>query len=416
MGQTMAEKILSQKFGQPVMAGDEQLFSPDWICAYDFPGYIDVYRKQLAELGISKVKTPEKYLLFIDHYYPAGGAREQGIHQITRQFAQEQGIRLFEGMGIGHQLSLDMGFIKPGDFVTHFDGHVSSLGSVGALCIGIRNSMIEAIATEEVSMVVPQTVRVDFTGQLNKGVAARDVFLTLLKQLGPAGCVSCVLEYGGEGLATLNMDDRFVICNLAMFLGAVSAIVEPDAISLDYVSSRAKGPIAPVYPDKDASYCKRITLDLSQVVPCLAAPHSPANVITVEEAIGTKVDVGLVGSCASGRLTDFSQLCEILKGRRIADKFRLTLVPVTVALQKELACNGMMQILIDAGARIHYPSCDFCFGALGCLADGQVALSTGTLNIAGRMGSSKASIYSASPYSVAAAAVTGSITDPRTLL
>jgi 3-isopropylmalate/(R)-2-methylmalate dehydratase large subunit len=416
MGQTMVEKILSNKIGRTVYSGDEELFTPDWICAYDFPGYIDVYRKQMAELGVKKVKHPEKFILYIDHFYPAGGPAEQGVHKITRLFAQEQGIKLIEGKGIGHQLSLDLGYVKPGDFIVHFDGHVSSLGSVGALGIGIRNSMIEAFATEEVSLVVPKTVRIDFTGKLSRGVAARDVFITLLKILGPAGCGSCIIEYGGEGLANLNMDDRFVICNLAMFMGGISSIMEPDQRTIEYVSSKTKDAFTPVYPDEDAEYLDRITLDLSTVVPSLAVPHSPANVTTIDKVVGTKVDVGLIGSCASGRLTDFAQVCEVLKGKQIAEGFRLTMVPATTEIQMELVKNGMMQILIDAGARIHFPSCDFCFGALGQLGEGEVALSTGTLNIAGRMGSDKASIYTASPYVIAASALTGVITDPREFL
>lgn len=416
MGQTIVEKILSKVKGKNVYAGDEELFSPDRIIAYDYPGYIDVYWQQMKDLSISKVKDSSKFVLFIDHFYPAGGGKEQNVHQITRDFAKEYGLKLIEGEGIGHQLSIDKGLVKPGDFVVHFDGHVSSLGSIGAFGIGIRNSMIEAFATEEISLVVPSTTRIDLIGKLSKGVAARDLFIKLLDHLGPAGALSTVVEYGGEGLSSLNIDDRFVICNLAMFIGAVSAIAETDSVTTEYISKHLNEEAASVHPDSDAKYDKTITIDLGEIVPMLSLPHSPANTAIIDVALGKPVNVGLVGSCASGRITDFAQVVQVLKGKKIAEGFRLTMVPTTVEIQNEIARNGMMSTLIEAGARIHYPSCDFCFGVLGALSDGEIALSTGTLNVPGRMGNTKADIYNASPYTIAASALHGKIVDPRDVL
>jgi len=416
MGQTMVEKILSKKFGKSVKAGDEALFAPDIISAYDYPGYIDVFREQMHQLGIKKVKNPDRFLLYIDHFYPAGNASQQNIHKITREFAEEYSMKLSEGQGIGHQLSIDNGDVKPGDFIVHFDGHVSLMGAIGAFGIGIRNSIIEAFATEEVSLVVPNTIKIEFIGKLGKGIAARDAFISLLSKLGPAGCASCMIEYGGEGLGTLNMDDRFVICNLGMFLGGISSIMEPNDEVLTFAKQKAKKDFEPVYPDSDANYIRKVVFDLSKVVPSLAIPHSPANTVTIDKVVGTQINVGYIGSCASGRITDFAQAHEILKGKRVNKKFRLAMVPTTVAVQREIVKNGMMSDLIDAGARIHFPSCDFCFGALGALADGQNALSTGTLNVPGRMGNDKANIYTASPYTIAASALYGEITDPRDLL
>lgn len=301
-------------------------------------------------------------------------------------------------------------------FVVHFDGHVTTLGALGACAMGIRSSMIEVFATQQVSMVVPATIRIEFTGKLQKGVTARDVFHTIVRRLGPAGCRSLAIEYGGEGLHSLNMDSRFVICNQTMFMGGVTAIMETDEIVDEFLKGRPHEHYTHIYPDKDAVYTNVVKVDLDQVEPVLVAPPSSANTVNLSDYEGLKVDVGYIGSCASGRISDFSMALEILEGKRIAEGFRLEAVPASVQIQKEIAENGMMGKLIDAGACVYYPSCDFCYGLIGQMTPGEVALSTGTLNIPGRMGCTAADIYTASPYTIAAAAVTGRITDPRKFL
>ena len=417
MGQTLVEKIFSKNPGKQVMAGDEALFEPDLACAYDYPGYIDSYEKQLKEeLNIFQVKKPEKFVLFIDHFNPGGTSDFRSVHVKTRNFAREFGIRLYEDKGIGHQVLMEEGYVVPGMFVVHFDGHVTTLGALGACAMGIRSSMIEVFATQQVSMVVPATIRIEFTGKLQKGVTARDVFHTIVRRLGPAGCRSLAIEYGGEGLHSLNMDSRFVICNQTMFMGGVTAIMETDEIVDEFLKGRPHEHYTHIYPDKDAVYTNVVKVDLDQVEPVLVAPPSSANTVNLSDYEGLKVDVGYIGSCASGRISDFSMALEILEGKRIAEGFRLEAVPASVQIQKEIAENGMMGKLIDAGACVYYPSCDFCYGLIGQMTPGEVALSTGTLNIPGRMGCTAADIYTASPYTIAAAAVTGRITDPRKFL
>lgn len=418
MGQTIAEKILSRTIGEIVCPGDERIFWPDLIIAYDYPGYVDKYESQLDELGIVELKDPHKYLLIIDHFNPAGSTKEAGIHALTRRFAQRHGITLLENKGIGHQIAIDLGYVVPGKFVVHFDGHVSTMGSIGALCMGISRAMIEAMATQSIALVVPGTVKIELKRKLRKGVAARDIFHTLLGKLGPAGCKSSIVEYGGDGLKTLNMDERMTLCNLVMFLGGVTAIMEPDEVTFDYLAAhdidfdRNNA----VYSDADAIYARMVEIDLDEVEPMLAAPPSPANIVKVVDDVGTPVNAAYLGSCASGRIADLVQACEILKGKRVSEGFRLHVVPTSNRIQAQAAEMGLVKILLDAGAMVHAPTCDFCYGQLGVLLDGETALSTGTLNIPGRMGSDKAQIYLASPYTIAASAVTGKITDPRTML
>lgn len=415
MGQTIIEKILSRNLGRVVHAGDEDLFEPDLTVAYDYPGYIDSYEKQMIELGVSAVKNPDKFLFFIDHFNPAGDSKSREVHVKTRSFAKRMGIQLWEDVGIGHQVILEKGYVVPGMMLIHFDGHVSTLGAVGAGAISVRNAVIEALSTGRVSVVVPGTIRINFTGKLEKGVTARDVFHTLVRELGPSGACSLCLEFGGDGLKNLSMDDRITLCNQAMFLSAVTAVCEQDEITDEFLKGSARREYTHVTPDSDAIYAKEYTLDLSTVAPVLVAPPSSANTVSIADYEGMKIDLGYVGSCASGRLSDFTQVLEILEGKHIAAGTRFYAVPASVKLQKEIANNGMMSKLIDAGACVYYPSCDFCYGKLGAMTPGEVALSTGTLNIPGRMGCTKADIYTASPYVIAASLLTGKITDPRKL-
>ena len=323
MGQTIIEKILSQNLGRIVRAGDEALFEPDLTLAYDYPGYIDSYERQMEELGIPMVKKPEKFLFFIDHFNPAGDTTHREVHVKTRNFAKRCGIRLFENAGIGHQVIMEKGYVVPGMMLIHFDGHVSMLGALGAGAISVRNAVIEALATNQVSIMVPGTLRVNLTGRLERGVTARDVFHTLVQRLGPSGACALCIEFGGEGLLAMSMDDRMVLCNQAMFLSAVTAVCEQDEKVDAFLRDTAQRPYSHVVPDKDACYDKEYTLDLATVSPVLIAPPSSANTAAIADYEGMRVDVGYVGSCASGRITDFAQVLDVLEGRHIASETRL---------------------------------------------------------------------------------------------
>lgn len=419
MGQTMIEKILSRNLGKSVYAGDEELFEPDLTVAYDYPGYIDSYEKQLTEeLKIDQVANPEKFMFFIDHFNPAGDSKYREVHVKTRNFAKRCNIKLYEDVGIGHQVIMEKGYVKPGMLLIHFDGHVSSLGALGAGAISVRNAVIEALATRKVSIVVPGTMRINLVGKLERGVTARDLFHTLVQRLGASGGCNLCLEYGGEGLRSLNMDDRITLCNQNMFLSAITSVCEQDEETDRFLANAGLTPgmYSHVEPDQDAVYAKEYTLDLATVEPVLVAPPSSANTVAISDYEGMKIDIGYVGSCASGRITDFAQVLDILEGKHIDPSTHLYAVPSSVQLQKQIAENGMMSKLIDAGACVYYPSCDFCYGMLGTMTPGQVALSTGTLNIPGRMGCTKADIYTASPYTIAASLLNGKVTDPRKVL
>jgi 3-isopropylmalate/(R)-2-methylmalate dehydratase large subunit len=418
MGFTITEKILARAADLPsVRAGDDVMAKPDFVLSYDFPGYTDVVFKQMKEdFGIEKVPEPERFGIFIDHMVPAATPQEEELHIGTRKWCAENNVALFERKGIGHQVSAEVGFATPGAFVVHFDGHVSQLGTFGTLAMGIRRNILEAFVRERVSLRVPQTTRVDFTGALKPGVMARDVFHHIVRILGPASCRFQVLELGGTGLAALSTEGLQTVTGLAMFTGAVTAIVNPDAERLAYALPRARKKLEPVYSDPDAVFAARHTIDLSALTPVVVVPPSPANTRELTEFEGLEVQAGYLGSCASGRLEDLRAAAKVLAGRQVKPGFALHIVPTSQQIMAEAAREGLIETLVEAGAFVSSPSCDYCFGRIATMTANQRAVSTGTLNVKGRMGSPDSEIYLCNAATVAASAIEGRIADPRRYL
>ena len=237
MGYTIAEKIMGRasRAGAPVPAGAEVEVKPDYVLGYDFPGYLDLIFKQMKEeFGIERVAEPERYALFIDHMVPANTPEEEELHIVTRAWCAENGVRLHEREGIGHQVAAEAGYAVPGGFVVHFDGHIAQLGAFGTLAIGIHTQLLEAFVRERIDFTVPETTRVNLTGRLAPGVMARDVFHHLVRVLGPRSCRFQVLELGGPALGDISLEGRQTITGLAMFTGALTAICNPDRLALDY--------------------------------------------------------------------------------------------------------------------------------------------------------------------------------------
>jgi 3-isopropylmalate/(R)-2-methylmalate dehydratase large subunit len=418
MGYTIAEKILARASGlDHVKAGDEVMAKPDYVIAYDFPGYTDVYFRQMKEeFGIDKVAEPDRYAMFIDHMVPAATPKEEELHIITRNWCKENGVELFERRGIGHQVASEVGYAVPGAFVVHFDGHISQLGTFGTLGMGIRHSLLEALVRERISIRVPKTVRVNLVGTLAKGVMARDVFHHLVRVMGPASCRFQVLELGGPALSQITTEGLQTITGLAMFTGAITAIVNPDAERLAYALPRARKQLEPVYSDPDAEYAAVYEVNLDNLEPLVVVPPTPADSRNVTEFLGLDLNVGYLGSCASGRIEDLRIAARILEGRKIAPGFQLNVVPTSQEIMSAAGREGLLSILTDAGAFISAPTCDYCFGRIGTMSAKQRAVSTGTLNVRGRMGSPDSEIYLCSAATVAASAIEGKIADPRKYL
>ncbi|RKF06462.1 3-isopropylmalate dehydratase [Oceaniradius stylonematis] len=415
MGLTITEKILARAAGlESVRAGDEIMAKPDFVLAYDFPGYTDVYFQQMKEeFGIDKVAEPERYGIFIDHMVPVATPKEEELHKGTRQWCADNGVALYERKGIGHQVAAEVGYATPGAFVVHFDGHISQLGTFGTLAIGMRRNVLEAFVREKVSIKVPETVRVNLHGTLRPGVMARDVFHHIVRVLGPSSCRFQVLELGGDGLDGLTTEGIQSITCLAMFTGALTAIVNPEGERLDYALERAKKQLEPVRSDPDANYSAVHEIELGDLEPIIVVPPTPANTRNLSEFVGLDVQSGYLGSCASGRLEDIEVAAKILKGRQVRQGFMLHVIPTSHEIMAEAGRRGYISTLAEAGAYVSTSSCDFCYGRIATMTEGQRAVSTGTLNVKGRMGSPDSEIYLCNAATVAASAIEGRIADPR---
>ncbi len=418
MGRTLAEKVLSRvSGGADVRAGDEVMARPDFVIVYDFPGYTDVIFRQMKEdFGIERVNDASRYAVFIDHMVPTATPKEEELHIQTRNWCSEQGVPLYERRGIGHQVSAELGYATPGAFAVHFDGHVSQLGAYGTLAIGLRRNILEAFVRERVSLKVPHTTRINLTGTLRKGVMARDVFHHIVRVIGPSACRFQVMEVGGPGLDHISLEGRQTICGLAMFTGAVTAVMNPDATSLAYTDPRNRISTPAVCSDPDAEYAAVHTIDLTDLEPIIVLPPNPANTRNLSEHLGIEVQSGYLGSCASGRLEDLRIAAQILKGRRVKDGFSLHVIPTSQDIMAKAAAEGLISTLVEAGAFTSSPSCDYCFGRIATMTAGQKAVSTGTLNVPGRMGSPDSQIFLVNAAAVAAASIEGKITDPRKYL
>lgn len=418
MGLTITEKIIARAAGLPMVnAGDEVMVKPDFVLAYDFPGYTNVYFRQMKQyLGISKVTEPDRFGIFIDHMVPAVSSEEEELHIETRQWTEQNSVQLFERKGIGHQVAAEVGYAVPGALVVHFDPHINQLGTFGTLALGIHRNMLEAFARDRIAVRVPHTVRMDFIGTLQPGVMARDVLHHIVRQVGSGGCRFKVMELAGPGLDALSIEGLQTITGLAMFTGAISAIVNPNAERLAYALPRAKKRIGPLSSDVDARYAAVHEIDFSVIEPIVVVPPSPANTRHLKDFIGLPVHAGYLGSCASGRLEDLRAAAAILRGRSVADGFALNIVPTSQQIMLEASREGILSTLVEAGAFISSSSCDYCYGRIGTVTAGQRAVSTGTLNVPGRMGSPDAEIYLCNAAAVAASAIEGRIADPRKYL
>ncbi|RQN09089.1 3-isopropylmalate dehydratase [Aeromicrobium camelliae] len=409
----MVEKILARTAGRDeVRAGENLPCRPDYMIAYDFPGYTDVmFRQMHDDFGITKLAEPERYLVFIDHMLTRGDQREQDVHRVTREWCEFYGIRLHEADGIGHQVMVERGYAAPGNFLIHFDGHISGAGAFNALGWGVRRDLLEGWVKGELFLDIPATTRFELVGEFQPGVDSRDLVHEIIARLGADGCAHQVMEFGGPGARAMKIDHRQALCGMAMFTGAVSAIFEPDDTILERAGQVTEGELAPVWPDPDATYAAVHTIDLSQLRPRVVTPGSAraANTKLADELTGTAVTKAFIGSCASGRIEDIRAAASVLDGRTVAPGVTLNVVPTSKAVHDQAEREGLLDVLRAAGAQIAQSSCDFCFGYQKPLQPEDVCISTGVLNISGRMGSTDAGIYMGSAFTVAASAVSGHI-------
>lgn len=415
-GLTFAEKALARAAGvASARAGDVLDVQPNVIFSHDNSAAI---RRILRQMGADRIRFPDRVVITLDHAAPAPTTQHAQNHHEIRQWVREQSIRHFfeVGHGIGHQLISESALVLPGDVIFGADSHTTHHGWLGAFGMGVGRTELAALwATGELWIRVPESMLITLTGQLQRGVMAKDIALRLLGDLGVSGGEYRSVEFTGDALAALLLDDRPVIPNMMAEFGAMSAYLPPDAVVLDYIERRRTRDFQPLYPDPDAVYQARHTIDVSALEPLIALPHLPDNVVPLSAAAHQPIDQAFIGTCTSARYGDLVAAAEVLKGHRVA--VRTIVIPGSTAILSLAAQTGVLQTLLDAGVTLATPGCGPCMGNhAGVPAMGEVTISTGSRNFRGRMGTADAPIYLANPYVVAASAICGRITHPEGFL
>ncbi len=420
MGQTLAEKIIARAAGcDKVGPGDIVTCAVDLAMMHDSGGPRRV-KPLLEKLGV-KVWDREKIVVVSDHFVPAFDLQSAEILNLTREWVAEQGIPNFYDMqGICHVVLPERGHLKPGMFVAGGDSHSPTGGAFGCFMFGVgATDMAGILATGETWIKVPETIRIDWSGEIPRGVCAKDIMLTLCATLGLGGGDYQVVEYSGEVISSLGMQERMTLCNMAAELGAQTGLIAADQTTAAYVEkvTGEKPDCQSWQGDLDATYRDIFSFDANDLEPQVAPPHSPANAADVGEHVGTGINQAYIGACTGAKLTDLKMAAEVLKNRRIASNIRLLVAPASVREMTQATQDGTLGILLEAGALLMPSGCGACasYGA-GVLGDGDVCIASTSRNFQGRMGSKSSRVYLGSPYTVAAAAIAGEIRDPREFL
>jgi 3-isopropylmalate/(R)-2-methylmalate dehydratase large subunit len=410
------EKILAN-------ASDKKQVSPDDIVeakidvamTHDLTGPLAI--KSFNEIGAKKVWDSNKVVVILDHLVPASSIISAGLHKTVRNFVEEQGIKNFYDVGRGgvcHQIMPEKGHVRPGEVIVGSDSHTCTYGAFGAFATGIGSTEMAAVfATGKLWFRVPEVIKVDVTGKFQKLVSAKDLTLNIVGEIGADGAIYKGLEFGGSTIREMTVDGRMVLANMAVEMGAKAGIIEPDQKTLDYVEAKTDKPVKPIKNDKDATYEKLVDVDVTDLEPQVAVPHSVDNVKPVSEVEGTEVNQAFIGSCTNGRLEDLRAAAQIIKGKKIAKNMRLIVIPASQEIYLNAINEGLIRMFMEAGATVGNPNCGPCLGGhMGIMADGEACISTSNRNFIGRMGSTKSFVYLASPATVAASALAGKITDP----
>ncbi len=415
-GYTFAEKVLARGAGQDsARAGDMLDVRPDRVFSHDNSAAI---RRIFLETGASRIVYPDRVAITLDHAVPAPTSQHAQNHAEIRAWVAEQGITHFfdVGRGICHQVLSEEGIVLPGEIVMGSDSHSTHFGWLGAFGMGVgRTEMAALWATGELWVRVPETLQITLTGKPKPGVTAKDISLHIIGAWGADGAQYRSVEFGGDTLSYLSPDERAVIPNMMAEFGAQNAYLPPDEIIFEYLQSRANRPYTAVYPDEDALYSERQTVDVASLSPIVALPHSPDNTTSLADVIGTPIQQAFLGTCTNGRYSDLEAAAKVVCGKQV--KIRLIVIPASAEVLKKAISTGVLQTLVDAGASIGIPGCGPCMGNhMGIPAPNEATISSANRNFRGRMGTADAPIYLSNPYVVAASALTGMISDPQEFL
>ena len=419
MGMTMTQKILAAHAGlDSVVPGQLIEANIDLALANDITGPVAI--RELKKADMDKVFDRTKVALVMDHFAPNKDIKSAEQCKECRDFARKHDIVNFFDvgrMGVEHALLPEQGIVASGDVIIGADSHTCTYGALGAFSTGVGSTDCAAgIATGKAWFRVPSAIKFNLTGKLSPWVSGKDVILHIIGMIGVDGALYQSMEFQGEGIASLSMDDRFSIANMAIEAGAKNGIFPVDEKTIEYMKGRAQHEPVVFAADDDAEYERVIDIDLSTVPSTVAAPHLPENTKPVTEFADVKIDQAVIGSCTNGRIEDMRIAAEILKGRKVADGVRAIVMPATQEVELQCIREGLAEIFIEAGAIISTPTCGPCLGGhMGILAAGERAISTTNRNFVGRMGHVESEVYLSSPAVAAASAITGYITDTASL-
>ena len=417
MAMTMTQKILAAHAGlEEVTAGQLIMADLDGVLGNDITTPVAI--QEFEKAGFDSVYNKEKINVVLDHFVPNNDIKAAKQSKTCRDFCHKHSIKNFFDvgkMGIEHALLPEQGIVTAGDCIIGADSHTCTYGALGAFSTGVGSTdMAAGMATGKAWFKVPEAIQVVLKGKLSPFVSGKDVILHLIGLIGVDGALYRSLEFCGEGISSLSMDDRLCICNMAIEAGAKNGIFPVDDITIQYMEGRSQRPWKVYEADDDASYVKTIEIDLSSLEPTVSYPHLPENTHLAKEGKNIKIDQVVIGSCTNGRLEDMEAAYQILHGKKVAPDVRVIIIPATMAIYKECLRCGYTESFIDAGCVVSTPTCGPCLGGyMGILAENERCVSTTNRNFVGRMGDISSEVYLASPYTAAASALTGYITDPR---
>ncbi|RJS77541.1 3-isopropylmalate dehydratase large subunit [Candidatus Bathyarchaeota archaeon] len=417
VGKTISEKIFSAASGRDVWAGDLVVAEVSSAMAHDGTALLAI--EAFEEMGGTKVWNPSRVALFLDHVAPSSNETFSKVHKRMRRFAFKHGISLYEvGSGVCHQLMIEEGYVRPGELVVGADSHTCTYGALGAFATGIGSTEIAAVfLSGKLWFKVPETLKVEIEGSLPPFVTPKDVALRVIGEVGADGATYQAVEFHGSTIEEMSVEGRLTLCNMAVEMGAKTGIINPDEKTYSYLAQLGLNPGRGFSSDPDAEYEERLEFDVSSLEPQVACPHAVDNVKPVSEVEGTPVDQVFLGSCTNGRIEDLRLAAKILEGKVVKRGLRMIVTPASRRVYLQALREGLIETFVKAGCAVCNPGCGPCVGAhQGVLAPGEVCLSTSNRNFKGRMGCTDAEIYLASPATAAATAITGRITDPRSVV
>lgn len=418
MGMTIAEKILARKSGrEEVSPGDVVRAEVDKAMVNDVtaPLTVDVLR----ELDLEEVWDPDRITIVFDHQFPPTTVEAARNQDGVREFAKRQAIsNLYDDAeGVCHQVMIEEAHALPGQLIVGADSHTCTYGGLGSFSIGVGSTDMAAVFAEgELWFRVPETVKIEIRNKLGEHVMPKDLILRIVGEVGSDGAIYKSIEFVGSGIKEIGVSGRLSICNMGVEMGAKASLVPPDERTEEYLEGRAEEEYSFTSSDEDAEFGEELAFDAGNIRPMVACPHNVDKVRPVKELEGVKIHQAFLGSCTNGRFEDLTMAAEILEGRKIAEGVRMVVAPTSREVYQEALREQVIDKLVDAGATVVSPGCAACWGGhVGLLAPEETCVSSSNRNFKGRMGSPEAEIYLASPATVAASALAGEITSPRSV-